>query len=457
MLLIAGGTIVTANGAFRGDVLTDGERIAAIGRLQGASGATTVSADGCLVFPGVIDCHVHYLLTSGSYTTRDDFESGSRSAAAGGVTTAIDYVTQHKGESFRDAIAARRAEADGHVYIDYGLHLIVTDLSRGQLDELPHVVAEGVQSVKVYTTYKASGFYLDDWSWHRLLQRAAATGMLVTVHAENDDLLEGQKQELVRAGHTSFRYHGEARPALAELEAVHRGLGFARAAEAPIYFVHLSSPASVAAIWEARQHGQVALAETCPHYLLLDASVYSGPRPERFLMTPPLRSPSKQEGLWRGLAAGHISCVGSDHCGYALDQRLGLDFTQVSPGIPGTETLLTLLYSEGVRKGRLSLPQLVRVLSTTPARVFGLQPRKGSIEPGTDADLVIFDPEEEWTVTAGALHSRSGYSPYEGFVAHGKVRTTISRGEVVYNRGEFTGTAGRGRFVAGRPFDRVAL
>lgn len=457
MLLITGGTIATAGGVVRGNILTDGEQIAAIGTVPQPSGATTISAEDCLVLPGVVDCHVHYRLTSGAYTTRDDFASGSRAAVAGGVTTAIDYVTQHKGESLRDAIAARRAEADGSIGIDYGLHVIVTDISRRQLDELPDVVAGGVPSAKVYTTYKAAGFYLDDWSWYRLLQRAAAVGMLVTVHAENDDLLEGKKAELMQAGHTSFRYHAEARPVLAEFEAVHRGLLLAREAGAPIYFVHLSSPASVEAIWQARTNGQLALAETCPHYLLLTSSVYAGARPERFLMTPPLRSLAEQAGLWRCLAAGQISCVGSDHCGYSLDQRVGLDFTQVSPGIPGTETLLPLLYSEGVSTGRITLPQLVRALSTTPAQVFGLYPRKGTLEAGADADLVIFDPREQWAIAPEALHSRAGYSPYEGFVVQGKVRTTVSRGSVVYDRGEFTGTAGRGRFVPGRPFNGAVL
>jgi dihydropyrimidinase len=455
MLHIRGGTIVTADAVFRGDILTDGAQIAAIGRVD-AAGATPVPAEECLVLPGVVDCHVHYRLTSGAYTTRDDFASASRAAAAGGVTTAIDYVSQRQGEGFQAAIAARRAEADGQVYIDYGLHLIVTDIGRGQLDEVPAVVAAGVPSAKVYTTYKASGFYLDDWSWYRLLQRAAAAGMLVTVHAENDDLLEGRKAELVRAGATSLRHHAEARPALAEVEAVQRGLLLARSAGAPVYFVHLSSAASVGAIREARRAGQRAFAETCPHYLTLTDEVYAGPHPERYLMTPPLRGPAEQEGLWRALAAGDIDCVGSDHCGYALDQRVGLDFTQVSPGIPGTEMLLPLLYTEGVARGRITPSQLVRVLADGPARLFGLHPRKGAIAPGADADLVIYDPAQRWTVTAGALYSRAGYSPYEGRPVQGRVRTTISRGEIVYDRGQFMGAAGRGRFVPGRPFDPTA-
>ncbi|MDR7453648.1 MAG: amidohydrolase family protein, partial [Armatimonadota bacterium] len=381
MLRITGGTIVTPEAMIRGDVLTDGAQIAAIGRVD-AAGATPLPADGCLVLPGIIDCHVHYLLTSGAYTTRDDFASASRAAAAGGVTTAIDYVTQHKGESFQAAIAGRRAEAEGQVYIDYGLHLIVTDVGQGQLDEVAAVVAGGVPSAKVYTTYKASGFYLDDWSWYRLLQRAGAAGLLVTVHAENDDLLEGRKAELVRAGATALRYHAEARPALAEVEAVHRGLLLARSAGAPVYFVHLSSPASVHAIREARRAGQRAFAETCTHYLTLTDEVYAGPHPERYLMTPPLRGAAEQQELWRALAAGDIDCVGSDHCGYSLDQRLGLDFTRVSPGIPGTELLLPLLYSEGVARGRIAPSQLVRVIADAPARLFGLYPRKGTIVPG---------------------------------------------------------------------------
>lgn len=452
MFAIKNGTVVTPAGSYRADVLVEGEKILAIGNGLGlGEDARTVDASGCLVLPGTIDCHLHFDLVAGAFKTRDNFFHGSRSAAAGGVTCYIDYISQQKGESFAEAIAKRRAEADGKTLVDYSLHFNVTDLDNGQMEELPRLVEHGISSIKVYTTYKASGFYVDDWVWYTLLKHSREYGLLIEAHCENDDILAGMLRQLVAEGKTSFRYHAIARPAVTETEAVYRGLCLSRAANAASYYVHQSSADSVDAITAARQRGEPAIAETCPHFLVLTEDVYAGDHPERYIMTPPLRDSANQQRLWEHVARGNITCIGSDHCGYSLDQRLEYnDFTRVSPGIPGTELLLTLLYSEGVARGRITLERLVALTASNPARVFGLAPDKGELRPGADADVVVFDPRERWTVTASELASASGYTPYEGIEAHGRVRTTISRGSVVYDRGAFPVENDHGRFVKRR-------
>ncbi len=455
MLHITNGTVVTPDTVFRGDVLLEGEKIVALGTaLPCSSEVETIDATGCLVLPGIIDCHLHFNLLQGAITTRDDFETGSRAAAAGGVTCFLDYITQQQGESFAGAFAARRAEADGHTLVDYGLHLNVNDIAHGQLAELPSLLDLGISSIKIYTTYKQTGFYVDDWVWYTLLRASKQHGILVEAHCENDDIMTGVRAQLIAEGKTGLRYHGQARPAMAETETVYRGLYLARAAQASSYFVHQSSADSVDAIVEARQRGQRAITETCPHYLLLTEDAYAGPHPERYTMTPPLRDAENCRRLWAHVAQGNIACIGTDHCGYTLDHRLRLaDFTKIAPGIPSTELLLNLLYSEGVAQGRITLQQLVSLLSTNPARVFGLAPAKGSLSPGRDADLVIFDPEARWTVSAGQLVSAAGYSPYEGMTLSGRVLTTLSRGRVVYDRGNFPPASGHGRFVRRGPHD----
>jgi len=434
-------------------VLVRDGRIESVGD-SAENGIDVIDATGLYVLPGVVDPHTHFALDAGTGRTADDWVSGSASAAAGGVTTVINFATQHPGESFEAALDAVRSEAEGASHVDFSLHLNITRLDRGWEAELDRVVDTGVSSAKVYTTYKDSVFYVDDHTILRLMERSGEAGLLVQVHAENDDLLAGAKRELIEAGRTSLAFHGAARPAVAESEAVNRGLFLSRVTGSPIYFVHLSSPLSVDLVSEARARGLPALAETCPHFLCLDDSVYAGPDAIRYLMTPPIRSLEMQAGLWERIARGEIHSVGSDHCGYSLDQRGGGDdFTTVSPGIPGVETSLALLYSFGVARGRLDMAGLVRLLSTNPARIFGLYPRKGILAPGSDADIVLFDPAAGGVLDNTELHSASGFSPYEGLDIKGRVRTTISRGRVVYDRGEVVGAAHWGRFLERLPFD----
>jgi dihydropyrimidinase len=455
-MLIKGGRVVSAAGEYVADVLVRDGKIADIRVGIPAAGQEVIDATGKLVLPGVVDPHTHFALDTGTVRTADDFASGSATAAAGGVTTYLDFALQRPGQTFQQALEARLAEIDGKSVVDYGIHLNITHLPEGWEGHLADLVKEGVTSAKVYTTYKDQPFYVNDWNWYRLMERSGKTGFLVQVHAENDDILEGKKQELVQAAKTSLAYHGVARPPVAEAEAVARGLTFSRATGSPVYFVHLSNPLSVDLVKEARERGTLGMVETCPHFLVLDDAVYQGPDAERYLMTPPLRDAAMQAALWGRVTEGHVHSMGSDHCGFSLAQRSGItDFTKVSPGIPGVETSLLLLYTFGVRRKRITVLDLVRLLSTNPAKIFGLWPRKGDLARGFDADIVVFDPVPERVLSAAELHSQAGYSPYEGLQVVGKVSTTICRGEVVYQEGTVVGKPGFGEFQRCKPFDRT--
>jgi len=456
-MLIRGGTVVTADGERRADVLVRASKVAEV-RESIPGVEDVIDATGLLVLPGVVDPHTHLLLDTGTARTADDFESGSASAAAGGVTTYLDFAPQLPGQAFGEALRSRLELIEGRSYVDYGIHLNITSLADGWERELAALVEAGVTSAKVYTTYRDTIFYADDWTWYRLMERSGDTGLLVQVHAENDAIVVGKTQELLRQGKSGLAYHGASRPAFAEVEAVNRGLLFSRKTGSPVYFVHLSTPRSVDLITEARDQGVLAIAETCPHYLVLDDSVYARPDAARFVMTPPLRDRASQLHLWTRLTGEAIHSIGSDHCGFSLAEREGIDdFSRVSPGIPGVETSLVLMYSFGVVGHHMKLRQLVRLLSTNPAKIFGLWPRKGDIRPGSDADLVLFDPRPTRVLSAAELHSRAGFSPYEGLTVTGRVHSTICRGQVVYRNGANVGDRGFGRFLKCGPFDPEAV
>ncbi len=449
--------MVTADGERDADVLVRNGTIAEV-RKGIDAGEDVIDATGLLVLPGVVDPHTHLLLDTGTARTADDFESGSLSAAAGGVTTFLDFAPQRPNQRFAEALQSRRALIDGRSYVDYAIHLNIAHLLDGWERDLAALVDAGVTSAKIYTTYRGTIFYADDWTWYRLMERARDAGFLVQVHAENDAIVEGMAQQLVDEGKRSLKYHAAARPAVAEAETVGRGLLFSRVTGSPIYFVHLSTPLAVDLISEARRGGAQAIAETCPHYLVLDDSRYQQADAARYVMTPPLRDRETQAQLWDRLARGAIQSIGSDHCGFSLTQRAGIDdFREISPGIPGVETSLLLMHSFGVVAQRMSRPDLVRLLCTNPAKIFGLWPRKGDLQPVSDADIVLFDPRATRVLSAAELHSRAGFSPYEGLTVTGKVHTTICRGRVIYREGAIVGQRGYGRFVACRPFDSALV
>ena len=452
-MLIRGGRVVTARGEADTDVLVRDGKIVDV-RAGIPADDPVIDARDHLVLPGIVDPHTHLLLDTGTARTADDFASGSASAAAGGVTTYLDFAPQRRDQTFSEALQARRRLVDGRSHVDYGIHLNITHLRAGWEGDLDELVDAGVTSAKIYTTYRDTIFYVDDWTWYQLMQRSGKAGLLVQVHAENDAIVEGRARQLLAAGSRSLAFHAESRPAVAEAEAVSRGLVFSRATGSPVYFVHLSTPLAVDLIAEAGDHPVPALAETCPHYLVLDASLYSRPDAARYLMTPPLRDRDSQAALWSRLELGLIHSIGSDHCGFSLAERQGVDdFTKVSPGIPGVETSLLLMYSFGVVPQRFGLADLVRLLSTNPAKIFGLWPKKGDLAAGSDADIVLFDPRPERVLAATELHSRAGFSPYEGLTVRGRVTATICRGQVVYRNGQVVGPMGFGDFVRCRPFD----
>ena len=452
-ILITSGTIVSPEGAAIGDVAIEGEKLLTVGGIADRrEGDDVINAAGMLVLPGVIDAHSHIQLDTGVHKTPDNWTTGTQAAAAGGVTTVIDFATQFPGQSFREAMATRRAEAEGAI-VDYALHCMVTDLPRGEEGRLAELVGMGAPSFKVYTTYRPN-YYMDDAALLRVLAGARECGGLVMVHAEDDAIVTEATAALVAEGKTDWRYHGQARPALAEQEAARRALRLAGRAGAPVFIVHCSTGETVARVREASAQGQPVWCETCPQYLLLNERVYEGPHPERYILQPPLRAPEENESLWRHVSAGAVSLVATDGCNYTLAQKQARrDFTRTPGGLPGVETLLPLMYTCGVAEGRIAIADLVRLLCENPARIYGLYPQKGTLTPGQDADVTIYDPRPAGIIRAETLHHPAEYTPYEGMAVQGCVHTTLSRGEVVYQRGNVLGAAGRGRFVPGKPFD----
>ncbi len=455
-LIVRGGTVVLPDGTQEQDVvITDGVIEAVGANVTPSPADEVVDANNLFVLPGFIDCHTHFGLNTGKMETLDDFESGSTSAAAGGVTTYINFAPQRRHESLV-AAAERELERAKVSLVDYALHLSFGTPGTQWQDDLDRVANMGITSMKVYTTYTDTIYYTSDWNWYRLMEKAAESGILVQIHAENDAIVNGATEELVNNGLTSFQYHGQSRPDIAEYEAVSRGLALAKYTQAPLYFVHLSLPSSVQAVQNARQEGTPVYAEVCPHHFTLDNAVYSTLNAARYVMTPPLRSLEQMYELRKLITQELVQTVGSDHCGYALNQRgSDMDFRAASPGIPGTETLWPVIYTHLVATGLMPLHKAVNLVSYHPAAIFGLTPQKGVIAPGYDGDLVLFDPTFTAILDEASLHSRAGYSPWHGRKLHGRICQTISRGETVYKDGMVLGHFGRGQFIQRRRFDPV--
>lgn len=448
-LLIHGGTVVTPETMLEADVLITGETIRAIGRdltAVCADEGEVIDATGWLVLPGVIDPHAHIELDTGIYKTPDSWFVESRAAAFGGVTTVIDFATQFKGQTLPQAVEQRLREAAPSV-IDYAFHVMVTDLPPGQEDELGLLEELGTRSIKLYTTYRPN-YYADDATLLRLLEAAGRYGLMTLVHCENDALVTAQTEALIAADERGWRYHALARPALAEQEAAARVLFLAREVNAPVVIAHNSSARTSALVAQARDAGQAAFCETAPQYLILDDRVYEGSEPWRYILQPPLRAPGEPEALWKMVAGGAVDMLMTDHCAYTREQKLAVDdFTQTPGGLPGIETLLPLTVTYGIGGGYLEWPDVARLLAANPARIYDLWPRKGALLPGSDADLVLYDPAYTGFLSAETLHSGAGYTPYEGLAVKGHVVATIRRGEVLVRDGVFLGAEGSGRFV----------
>ncbi|MCC7361568.1 MAG: dihydropyrimidinase [Anaerolineales bacterium] len=448
-LVVRGGTLVTPTDIFVADIgIDDGVITAWGGRL---AGRRTLDADGLLVIPGAVDPHVHLEMPVGPTQSSDDWATGTRAAAVGGTTTLIDFVEADLGAALLGALAARRAQADGRAVIDYGLHMTLREMTPATLAEIPAVVAAGCPSFKTYLTY--AGFYLDDSTFIQALEAVGKAGGLVLVHAENHGLVEHLRRRLPAEGHTGPRYHALSRPVAAEAEAIERATALAEATGCPLYVVHVSTARGAAAVARARARGQTVYGETCPQYLLLTEAELDRPGFEgaKFVCSPPLRPAGNGEALWAGLAASSLQTVGTDHCPffYQGQKELGREvFTGIPNGLPGIETRLALLHTFGVGAGRLSLNQWVQVCCANPARIFGLYPRKGTLVPGADADIVLFDPQATVTLTKDRLHENVDYTPYAGLTLRGYPHLTLARGEVIAAEGNYVGPAGGGRFLA---------
>jgi dihydropyrimidinase len=445
-LVIKNGKLVTPSGSFPADVGITGERITALG--EGLRGTAELDAAGCYVLPGGIDPHVHLQMPAGGYISADDFASGTIAAALGGTTTVIDFVEPEPGQPLMQALDARRAEADGRVAVDYGLHMTIPAWHADQaksLDALPGVLEAGVPSFKLYLAYE--GFRLDDAQLYRVMEAVAAAGGLPIVHCENGPIIERLRRRAAAAGSTSPIHQALTRPPRQEAEAISRAIDVAALAGSPVYIVHVSCEEGLARIQAARARGEDVHGETCPQYLLLNGMALSQPDGERLVCAPPLRTEEDNEALWGGLAFGDLDVLATDHCPFMAAEKGGhADFTTIPGGLPSVEARLSLAHHFGRRRW-MTLERWVEVCCTSPARLFGLR-RKGRIAPGFDADLVIFDPHRWVTIQAGrTLHERVDWSPYEGVHVQGWPRDVLSRGRVVVRDGEFVGEPGWGRFV----------
>jgi dihydropyrimidinase len=455
--LITGGTIVTAADTITADVLIDGERIAAILAPDSAlatqcrrDGTQIVDAEGCYVIPGGIDPHTHFQAEGQALPVLDTFATGTRAAALGGTTTIIDFAYAPPGGRPPQGLAWYHSKADSQCAVDYGFHMMLTECDGETPSEVDELMALGVTSFKMYTAYTGTLYSPDDVIL-RMLQHSARTGALMMLHAENGPAIDVLREQAVEAGHTAPRYHADTRPAALEAEAIHRITRLAEVAGAPVYIVHLSSAEGLEELIRARARGVRALAETCPQYLFLDEDSLALPGFEgaNFVCSPPLRPRDGQNHLWQGLADRFIQNVATDHCPFCRDQREpGVnDFRAIPNGLPGVEHRLEQIFHGGVVAGKVTLNRWVEICSTAPARIFGLYPRKGTLAPGSDADVVIFDPHAEHVLSAETHHMNVDYSVYEGQRLSGAVRTVLLRGKVVVEDGQYRGTAGDGRFL----------
>ena len=452
--LIKGGHVVTAVDSYVADILIEGSTIALIGRdLERIveSPDKIIDANGRLVFPGGIDPHTHMDLPFGGTAASDDFETGTRAAAFGGTTTIIDFAVQYHGQALNQALDVWFAKAEGKATIDYGFHLIVTDLPDHRLPELAALINQGVSSFKLFMAYPGV-FLVDDATIFKAMSTAGEKGGLICMHAENGVVIDVLVKRALAEGKRAPKYHALTRPTIAEAEGVHRAIAIAHMANSPVYIVHLSCYDALKEVQAARDLGLPAFAETCPQYLFLDHSYYEkeGFEGAKYVMTPPLRDKSNQEQLWKGLRGDDLQVISTDHCPFCFKEQKELgrdDFSKIPNGGPGVEDRMSLIYDGGVVQKRISLNRFVELTSTAAAKIFGLFPKKGTIAVGSDADVVIFDPSREKTISAKTHHMRVDYSAYEGRTVRGVTETVFSRGNVIVENGTFKGKAGSGQFL----------
>jgi dihydropyrimidinase len=451
--LIRGGLVISATEEIAADVLVDGERI--VGLVASDSGLSkgadrVIDATGKYVIPGGVDAHTHMEMPFGGTYASDTFETGTRAAAWGGTTTIVDFAIQSVGKSLREGLDAWHAKAEGNCAVDYGFHMIISDVHEQSMKEMDVLVGEGVTSFKMFMAYPGV-FYSDDAKILRAMQQGAANGALTMMHAENGIAIDLLVQQALARGQTDPRYHGEVRHALLEAEATHRAIQLARVAGSPLYVVHVSAAEAVAELAAARDQGLPVFAETCPQYLFLSTDNLAEPDFEgaKYVCSTPLRPREHQAVLWRALRTDDLSVVSTDHCPFCFkgQKEMGRgDFSKIPNGMPGVEHRMDLLH-QAVVDGHITRRRWVELAATAPARMFGLHPRKGTLAPGADADIVIYDPGAEQVLSAQTHHMAVDYSAYEGKRITGKVHAVLSRGELIVDRDNYLGRPGRGRYL----------
>jgi len=448
--LIKNGRIVTAVDDYHADILIENQKISVIGKDLQMEADHTIDASGKLVIPGGIDPHTHMELPFGGTQASDDFRTGTIAAAHGGTTSIIDFAVQYKGQSLIEGIDNWHKKAEGKTAIDYGFHLITTELEDKQIEELYTAMDEGVTSFKMFMAYPGV-FLVDDATIFRAMSAAGARGGLICMHAENGIVINEIIKRALENGRTAPKYHALTRPTIAEAEGVHRAIAIAEMAESPVYIVHLSCTDALNQVRQARDRGIPAFAETCPQYLFHSIDDYGDNFDgARYVMTPPLREKHNHAELWKGLKMDDLQVISTDHCPFCMKEQKELgkdDFSRIPNGAPGVENRMSLIYNGGVVEKRISLNRFVELTSTAAAKMFGLFPKKGTIAVGSDADIVIFDPEKEHTFGVENEHMSVDYSSYEGWKVKGKVETVLSRGRVVIENGEHKGKAGDGQFL----------
>jgi dihydropyrimidinase len=456
--LVKNGTVITASDRYQADIYIDKGVVTLIGQGLNLPAETVIDASGMLVMPGGIDVHTHLDMPFGGTTSADDFETGTVAAAHGGTTTLVDFAIQSFGEGLYPAFEGWMKRAEGKATIDYAFHMIVrelTDQVSGEMDKM--VRHEGITSFKLFMAYPGV-FMVDDATIFRALLKTRENGGLICMHAENGGVIDTLVKEALRQGHTAPKYHALTRPTRAEGEATGRAIALAEMAGVPIYIVHLSCSDALEKVKQARDMGLPAYAETCPQYLFLSYEDYERPGFEGagYVMSPPLREKWNQEALWKGLAKNDLQVVSTDHCPFCMNEppqkQVGRDdFSKIPNGAPGIETRLMLVWDGGVRTGKIDMHRFVEIVSTNPAKMFGLWPKKGTVAVGSDGDLVLFDPEKETTLSAKTHHMKVDYNPYEGRKVKGGPAMVLSRGEVIVDHGQFKGRKGRGQFVKRQP------
>ena len=453
-VLIKNGRIITAVDDYMGDVFIENETITHIGKSLDMEADEILNASGKYLFPGGLDPHTHLDMPFGGTVSADDFETGTRAAAHGGTTTLVDFAIQTKGHSTLEALDTWHAKADGKTAIDYGFHMIVTDLEDNRVHEMKMLADEGVTSYKLFMAYPGV-LYVDDGTIYRAMRKAGENGTVVCMHAENGIVIDEIVKRALAEGKTEPKYHALTRPTRMEAEGVHRAISIAEVANVPVYIVHLSSSDALEQVMLARNRGVHAFAETCPQYLFLDHSYYEqeGFEGAKYVMTPALREKWNQDELWKGLKFGDLQSISTDHCPFCFkDQKiLGIDdFSKIPNGGPGVENRMSLVFNGGVNSGRISLNKFVELTSTAAAKTFGLFPKKGTIAVSSDADIVIFDPNRKETISVDnscTHHMRVDYNAYEGFEVTGFTETVLSRGKIIIKDCEYMGKKGDGQFL----------